>query len=205
MTVLIIDYGMGNLQSVQRAFEECGADVMISEDPGSLKRASHIVLPGVGAFCDAMRNIRRKGWYEAIRQEVLEEQIPLLGICLGMQLLAEKGNEGGKTEGLGLVPGAIRKLIPDCDETRIPHVGWNEVHQPSPNPLLEGIPDGTDFYFVHSYHFIPADASFAVAQTPYCGGFVSAVMNGKVFGVQFHPEKSQKSGFRVIQNFLGIA
>ena len=202
MAVLVIDYGMGNLHSVQRAFEECGADVMVSDDPRSLKTASHIVLPGVGAFPDAMRSIRKMGWYEAIRQEAFEEHIPLLGICLGMQLLAEVGHEGGENEGLGLIPGEIRRLVPDCNESRLPHVGWNEVHQLAPNPLLDGIPDGTDFYFVHSFHFIPADGSFAVGRTPYCGGFVSVVMNKKVYGVQFHPEKSQKSGFRVIHNFL---
>lgn len=205
MAVLLIDYGMGNLLSVKRSFEECGADVVISDDPASLKVASHIVLPGVGSFADAMHNIRMSGWYDAIRREVMEEGIPFLGICLGMQLLATKGFEGGETEGLGLVPGEIRKLVPDTCNVRIPHVGWNEVHQSALNPLLAGIPDGTDFYFVHSFHFIPSNPSFAVGRTPYCGGFVSVVMNEKVFGVQFHPEKSQKSGFRMIRNFLSMS
>jgi glutamine amidotransferase len=201
-TALIIDYGMGNLHSVRRAFEECGAKVLISDDPKDIRKATHIVLPGVGAFHDGMTSLFQSGWCEAIRRESEKEGIPVLGICLGMQLLAEKGHEGGETEGLGLVPGSVEKLIPVSSRTRIPHVGWNEIYRTRENPLLEGIPDGTDFYFVHSYHFVPERQENAIAITPYCGEFASAVMHKNVFGVQFHPEKSQKYGFQVIKNFL---
>ncbi len=204
MQVVVIDYGMGNLQSVLRAFEECGADVIISDQPASLKTASHIVLPGVGAFSDAMNQIHAMGWHDAIRHEAIQSHVPLLGICLGMQLLADTGCEGGQTQGLGLVPGTVQKLVPDTPQTHIPHVGWNEFHRVQDHPLFEGIADGTDFYFVHSYHFKPASGQHAIGSTPYCGGFVSAVQSDNIFGVQFHPEKSHRPGFRIIENFLNI-
>lgn len=199
---LIIDYGLGNLQSVKRAFEECGADAFISDNPDDLKHATHIVLPGVGAFNDGMANLTRNGWTEAIRSEVLDAGIPLLGICLGMQLLARKGLEGGETNGLDLIPGIVEKLTPDTAGTRIPHVGWNEIYPSETHPLLNGIAYGTDFYFVHSYHFVLDNMQDAIAVTPYCGRFVSAIARGNVHGVQFHPEKSQKYGFQIIRNFL---
>ncbi|MFH2066165.1 MAG: imidazole glycerol phosphate synthase subunit HisH [Pseudomonadota bacterium] len=201
-TALIIDYGMGNLHSVRRAFEECGAEVLISDDPKAIRKATHIVLPGVGAFHDGMTSLVQSGWCEAVRRESKKEGIPVLGICLGMQLLAEAGDEGGEIKGLGLVPGRIEKMKPDSSRTRIPHVGWNEIYRTRENPLFEGIPDGTDFYFVHSYRFVPETQEIAIAMTPYCGEFASAVMHNNVFGVQFHPEKSQKYGFQVIKNFL---
>ena len=193
---------MGNLHSVRRAFEECGADVLVSDDPASIKTATHIVLPGVGAFCNAMHNIHDAGWYKAIRHEVIDMHIPIMGICLGMQLLAETGEEGGQCQGLNLIPGRITRLVADTPQTRIPHVGWNEVHTQNPCPLLDGIEDGTDFYFVHSFHFQPDDPAHAVGVTPYCDQFVSVVAKGHITGVQFHPEKSLKSGFAVIRNFL---
>ncbi len=201
---LIIDYGLGNLQSVKRAFEECGAAAFISDDPRDVKTASHLVLPGVGSFRDGMEQLNQSGWTQAILREVLQEQIPLLGICLGMQLLGEVGYEGGETRGLGLIPGQVKKLEPESPETRIPHVGWNEVYPVEDAPLFADVADGTDFYFVHSYHFITKNRECIMSTTPYCGNFISAVMQQNVFGVQFHPEKSQKSGFRVIRNFLAI-
>jgi glutamine amidotransferase len=121
-----------------------------------------------------------------------------------MQLLADKGYEGGAVAGLGLVPGEVRRLEPDRHDTRVPHVGWNEVYKTSGSPLFEGIPDGSDFYFVHSYHFIPSEEGSVLATTPYCAGFVSAVGAGRVFGVQFHPEKSGRFGFHILKNFLKI-
>ena len=202
MSVLIIDYGMGNLASVRRAFEECGArEVTLSEDPDDLEKASSFVLQGVGAFADGMANLRQRGWVSAIHRAV-EDGIPMLGICLGMQLLADRGNEGGAQEGLGIVPGEVQRLNPDTSATRIPHVGWNEVHEMKPSTLFDGIPSGTDFYFVHSYHLIPSQQDSVVATTPYCNRFVSAVQVRQVFGVQFHPEKSSRPGFQVIRNFL---
>jgi imidazole glycerol-phosphate synthase subunit HisH len=204
VTALIIDYGMGNLHSVRRAFEECGANVLISDDPKDIRKATHVVLPGVGSFHDGMESLLKSGWCEAIRTEAGNKGIPMLGICLGMQLLAEKGYEGGEIKGLGLVPGTVEKMIPSSTRTRLPHVGWNEIYHTKESPVFKDIPDGTDFYFVHSYHFIPSKQENGIAMTPYCGEFVSAVMNENVFGVQFHPEKSQKYGFQVIRNFLTL-
>lgn len=201
-SALIIDYGMGNLQSVKRAFEECGARAFISDNPKEVKSATHIVLPGVGSFCDGMKNLEKAGWPDALRHETRENEIPLLGICLGMQLLADKGNEGGETFGLGLIPGDVRKFKPDGRDIRIPHMGWNEIYPIDREPLFYEISGGTDFYFVHSYHFEPVDVKHAIAKTPYCGNFTSAVRKKNVSGVQFHPEKSHKAGFQVIRNFL---
>ena len=201
---LIVDYGLGNICSVKRTFEECGADVVISDDPALCGQVDHIVLPGVGAFADGMAALTNGGWVNALRTATLENRIPLLGICLGMQLLADKGFEGGETDGLSLIPGEVRRLVADAPRTRIPHVGWNEVLHGGTHPLLAGIPSGMDFYFVHSYHFVPDNAADALATTPYCGSFVSAIARGIVCGTQFHPEKSSRAGFQLIRNFLAL-
>jgi glutamine amidotransferase len=205
MNVMIIDYGMGNLNSVKRVFEECGTDVFISSTPSDLSLSTHIVLPGVGAYKDGMKNLSRGGWISEIKETVIKEKIPLLGICLGMHILADRGLEGGETTGLGLIPGEVSRLEPDSNDTRIPHVGWNEIYKIKENSLFTGIPDGTDFYFVHSYHFVPARNENVVATTPYCDTFVSAVMSDNIYGVQFHPEKSSRPGFQLIKNFLALS
>lgn len=202
MNVLIIDYGLSNLGSVHRAFEECGADVTVSDDPAALDDAERIVLPGVGAFADGMEHLHTSGWPEKLRQALANPDVHLLGICLGMQLLASKGYENGETIGLDLIPGEIVKFEPRNSAERIPHVGWNEVHFTTPHSLTAGIKNGTDFYFVHSYHFRAAHAQHAVSTTPYCGGFASIVSAGNVMGTQFHPEKSSRPGFQIIRNFL---
>jgi imidazole glycerol-phosphate synthase subunit HisH len=203
MTVLVIDYGMGNLGSVKRALEECGANVLISDDPQDIPKAERMILPGVGAFPDGMANLRQRGWIEGIKAAVFEREVPLLGVCLGMQLLVEIGHEGEETSGLGLIPGSVQRLHPDRPSARIPHVGWNEVHVTQDNPLFKGIATGSDFYFVHSYHVAVQQAKNAIATTPYCGGFVSALMaTPRIFGAQFHPEKSSKPGFQLLRNFL---
>lgn len=202
MSVLIVDYNLSNLGSIRRSIEECGVSPVVSNDPGKLKTASRIVLPGVGSFTDGMANLREMGWAPALREAAMEDRIPLLGICLGMQLLAEKGEEGGTVGGLKLIPGEVRRFAPEDSSTRIPHVGWNEVWKASGNHLFEGIPDGSDFYFVHSYHFIPRRKEHILATTPYCGNFVSAIGVGNIFGVQFHPEKSGRPGFQILKNFL---
>jgi glutamine amidotransferase len=201
MTVAIVDYGMGNLASVQRAFEECGASAVIANDPAVLQQVSHVVLPGVGAFGDAMTRLAAGGWIGPLRQ-LAAERVPLLGICLGMQLLAEHGEEGGAHEGLGLIPGRVVRLQPAAPSERVPHVGWNEVAVQRDDPLLASIPSRTDFYFVHSYHFMASVREHVVALTPYCGGFVSAVRAESVAGTQFHPEKSSRAGLRLLRNFL---
>lgn len=202
MQVLVIDYGMGNLASVRRAFEECGATVLVSQDPADLASAERIVLPGVGAFPDGMGHLEAAGWPARLRTVLANPGVQLLGICLGMQLLADLGHEGRTTRGLGLIPGEVPRLEASGGDSRIPHVGWNEVHPARPDPLLAGIPAGTDFYFVHSYHFRPATAADVIATTPYCGGFAAVVGRGNVRGVQFHPEKSSRPGFQLIRNFL---
>lgn len=204
MSVLIVDYNLSNLGSIRRALEECGVFPVVSDDPGRLKAASRIVLPGVGSFADGMANIRRMGWAPALQEAVREEHVPLLGICLGMQLLAERGDEGGAVEGLGLIPGDVRRFVPEDSSTRIPHVGWNEVWQVPGIRLFEGVPDRSDFYFVHSYHFIPRSKEHVLSTTPYCGGFISAIGVGSVLGVQFHPEKSGRPGLQILKNFLKV-
>ncbi|MBF0498601.1 MAG: imidazole glycerol phosphate synthase subunit HisH [Candidatus Riflebacteria bacterium] len=205
MNVLVIDYGMGNLGSVRRAIEECGAAVQISGNPDDLNSATHVILPGVGSFADGSARLRERGWRDALHRAI-DRGLPLLGICLGMQLLADIGEEGGENPGLGLIPGEVRRLVPDHPDVRIPHVGWNDVHYVSSiasEKLFMGIPDGTDFYFVHSFAFRPSDpAAHLLATTPYCGGFASVVGRGAVFGTQFHPEKSQPVGFQLLRNFL---
>jgi glutamine amidotransferase len=202
---VIVDYGMCNLDSVRRAVEECGADAEVTDDPRQLRDATHIILPGVGAFADAMAQLRARDFVTALRDRALGDRVPFLGICLGMQLMASRGTEGGDTEGLALVTAQVKRLEPDLPSTRIPHVGWNEVVPARATPLLDGVPPGKDFYFVHSYHVVPDDAGDVVATTPYCGGFVSAIGNNTtLFGVQFHPEKSQKNGFRLLKNFIAM-
>lgn len=201
MNVLVINYGMGNLASVRRAFEECGATVLVSENPDDLEGMDRIVLPGVGAFPDGMAQLIVAGWPAKLRAALQNPEVRLLGICLGMQLLADRGFEGRETPGLGLIPGTVTKLQAPRAE-RIPHVGWNEIRAAHSASLLDEIPDGTDFYFVHSYHFQPKEPEDILARTPYCGDFASIVGRSNVAGTQFHPEKSSKQGFQLIRNFL---
>jgi imidazole glycerol-phosphate synthase subunit HisH len=201
MTVLLVNLGTGNLPSVRHSFEECGASVVVSEDPQASSSASRIVLPGVGAFGEAMQRLHATGWAEAIKAAA-DRRVPVLGICLGMQVLADEGHENGTLRGLGLIPGRIERMIPEKPGERIPHVGWNEVYPKADAALFRDISPGSDFYFSHSYHFVPGDPSTVLATTPYCGGIVSAVQQGAVMGVQFHPEKSSRAGFSLIRNFL---
>lgn len=201
MTVLIVDYGMGNLGSVRRALEECGTQTLISDDPSDLANASWIVLPGVGAFPDGMSSLRERGWLAPLSKAVRDDRIPLLGICLGMQLLAERGFEGSETEGLGFIPGQVKLMAPE-DGARIPHVGWNDVHEVGTTPMFQDIPEGSDFYFVHSFHFVPTSSEHIAAVTSYGGEVVAAVAANNIWGAQFHPEKSSRAGFHLLKNFL---
>ena len=202
LRVLVVDYGMGNLASARRGFQECGAQVEVSSDPDAITRNHAVIVPGVGAFGQAMDRLNDSGWTQALR-EAAHAGNALMGICLRMQPLADKGEEGGKNVGLGLIPGIVRRLEGGVDE-RVPHVGWNAVHARQ-DTLFDGIPDATDFYFVHSYHFVVDDDARAIATTPYAGGIVSAVRSGRVFGTQFHPEKSSRAGFHLIRNFISEA
>ena len=202
--VAIVDYGMCNLDSVRRAFEEVGARPFVTDDPGDLDAADRIVLPGVGAFPDAMRNLRARGLDEALAKQVCDEGAPFLGVCLGMQLMAAVGDEVEPTEGLGWIDARCVRFAPTAADPRVPHVGWNEVTPAADSPLFEGIPPRADFYFVHSFHVECASGHDVLATTPYCGGFASAVHRGLAFGVQFHPEKSQGWGLRLLRNFLAV-
>lgn len=203
MAIVVVDYGMSNLGSISRALEECGADVIISDNPQDLTKAEKIILPGVGAFGDGMKNLNEKGWTKIIREEVLGNKVPILGICLGMQLLAKTGFEGGKFEGLNLIEGDVIKFKPINNE-RIPHVGWNDIIKTQENSLFEGIENNSDFYFVHSYHFQVKNKEDIIAKTLYCGEFVAAVNRENIYGTQFHPEKSIPLGFKVLKNFLNL-
>lgn len=203
MSIYIIDYGMGNLLSVQRAIEECGFEAIISSDPCDANKATHLILPGVGAFEDGMKNLIQTGWANSIKEYVLSGK-PLLGICLGMQLMMTKGYEGRLCEGLDLIEGEVVRLVPADVKEKIPHVGWNEVRFKNDSSLFDQIMDGSDFYFVHSYHVIPKYSDHVLATSDYCGEFVSVVKNKNVYGVQFHPEKSGKKGFKLLTNFFEI-
>ena len=204
MKTLIIDYGAGNLFSLYRALEECGGNPYISDRPSDLKHADKVVLPGVGAFQMGMKNLIEKGWVESLHTVASERQIPLLGICLGMQLLAIRGYEHGETNGLGLIPGEVIELHPESNGERIPHVGWNAVYQKEEHSLFNNIADEKDFYFVHSYHFVPTLQEAIVTETPYCKKFVSTIQCNNIYGVQFHPEKSSKAGLQLIKNYIAL-
>lgn len=203
--VAIIDYGLCNLDSVARVVEECGAEAQITGSTDGLDVATHIILPGVGAFPAAMDYIRKNGIDEALNEQVIENKIPFLGICLGMQMMAEKSYEVEECAGLGWIKGAVKRVEPGGEDRRVPHIGWNEVVFKHNSPLFQDVASGKDFYFVHSFHLAAKNSDEVIAETPYGDGFVSAVGRGEnIFGVQFHPEKSQKIGFQVIRNFLAI-
>lgn len=202
MKVAIVDYGMGNLGSVGRALTELGVQPLIADRPERLSEASHIVLPGVGSFADGMVHLSQSGMTGAIRSKVASGK-PLLGICLGMQLLASRGTEGGSNDGLGLIPGEVLRLDELGCSLRIPHVGWNNISmRAGSESLFSGIPNGTDFYFVHSFAFKAEAGEDVLAYTEYGIPLVAAIKHRHVFGTQFHPEKSSKAGFRLLKNFI---
>lgn len=195
--IAIIDYGMGNLRSVQKGFEKVGFEAIITQDRKTLRDAEGLILPGVGAFGDAMKNLRAAGLDLAIKEAVAAGK-PLLGICLGMQLLLSASQENGWHEGLGIIPGTVRRLPAGV---KVPHMGWNQVEIARETPLLEGVPSGAFFYFVHSYYVDPEDKSFLITTTDYGLRFPSIFGRGNVFGIQFHPEKSSKLGLQILKNY----
>ncbi|MFO0678072.1 MAG: imidazole glycerol phosphate synthase subunit HisH [Polyangiaceae bacterium] len=202
--VTLVDYGMGNLRSVRNALESLGAEVSIGTRSADLASADRVVLPGVGAFGDAMANLRGGGWPEALAEHALVRQRPFLGICLGMQLLATRGTEHGVHEGLGWIPGEVRKLERPAPH-RVPHMGWNEVRAVRPSALLADLQAEATCYFVHSFVVVPEDASCVTGVTEYGGtDFVSVLERGNVVATQFHPEKSQKHGLAILGRFLGL-
>jgi len=196
--IAIVDYGMGNLRSVEKGFEKAGVTgTEVSNDPERVASADGVVLPGVGAFRDAAQGLRDSGMWDVVLRRV-EQGAPLLGICLGMQLLASRSLEDGDWEGLGLIPGVCDRLPNDV---KVPHIGWNTVEYPQPSPLFDGVPEGSAFYFVHSYHLVPDEESCIIASTGHGVEVAASVANGRVFGTQFHPEKSSGLGLRVLANF----
>jgi imidazole glycerol-phosphate synthase subunit HisH len=199
--VAIVNIGMGNLRSVACALKVVGVDALMAERPEQLREADRIVLPGVGAFGEAMSRLRQRGWIETLEREVRAERKPFLGICLGMQLLATTGTEHGTHEGLGWIEG-VAKRFPEAPALRIPHMGWNDVAVTAAGPLLDGIGPTPHFYFVHSYYLEPRDPGVVAATCDYGIPFAAAVQAGNVWATQFHPEKSQKTGQAILRNFL---
>lgn len=206
MKIAVLDYGVGNLGSVVRALEELRVTPLLVDRAGDMHAADSLILPGVGSFTDCKRLLDQNGWTDALKQEVLGYRKPLLGICLGMQLLAEKGQEGAVdaagTPGLGFIPGEVRSLTSMGCKERLPHVGWNTIEVMQSSDLLRGIPGGTDFYFVHSYAFVPQNREDVRAVTDYGIPVTAVVGRGHVWGTQFHPEKSSRAGFKVLRNFV---
>ncbi len=196
----LIDYGMGNRRSVFKALEHVGADVVMSDDPTVLDGADGLVLPGVGAFPQAMVNLRERGLVEPILGWAREGR-PLLGVCLGMQLLFDRSTELGGADGLGILGGEVRDLV---DAPKLPHIGWNLVEWATTSPLVEGLGTGSAFYHVHSLAAHPADEAVVLGYGAYGERFVTAVAAGSVFGAQFHPEKSSAAGLRLLENFTRI-
>ena len=200
--IAIIDYGMGNLRSVQKAFEYLGHEAIVTAEPDVVDRAAKVVLPGVGAVEDAMAELRRRALIEPVLRAI-ESGRPFLGICLGMQLLFEISHENGRHEGLGILGGeVVRFELPP--EYSVPHMGWNQLMIRRRAPILEGIGQGTQFYFAHSYYVVPADPGVIATETDYHEPFCSMVWRDNLFATQFHPEKSQSDGLRLLGNFAEL-
>jgi len=200
--IAIIDYEMGNLRSVQKAFERVGHSAVVTSDPAVLADAQKIVLPGVGAFRDAIASLRARGLVEPI-QSAIDGGKPFLGICLGLQLLFDTSYEDGEYEGLGIIPGeVVRFRVPAG--FKVPHMGWNQVQFRQRPDIYRGIEEGAHFYFVHSYYVAPRDASVIATETEYVTPFCSSVCRANLFAVQFHPEKSQAAGLRLLKNFAEL-
>lgn len=211
-TAVIIDYGSGNLHSAGKALQraaregESQTQVQISSDPAVIASADRVILPGVGAFADCRRGLQAvPGLLEALNATAMERERPFLGICVGMQLMASRGLEFGVTDGFGWIPGEVKAIAPSNSSLKIPHMGWNTLNQISAHPLLVDIPTGSDglhAYFVHSYHLVPEERAHVVAETNYGGSITAMVARDHIAGTQFHPEKSQTLGLKLLANFL---
>ena len=197
MSIAIIDYGVGNLRSVEKAFTAMGCEASITSDETELRRAPRLVLPGVGAFAACVKALRERGFDQLVLEQA-RTGTPVLGVCVGMQLLFEESDEFGSTPGLGLMRGRVRRFETDLV---VPHVGWNRIHQRRAHPLFAGVDDGAFCYFVHSYYCAPADEKVVAGETEYGTSYASVVAKDNICGVQFHPEKSQDIGLRMLRNF----
>jgi glutamine amidotransferase len=198
--IVIIDYGMGNLRNVQKGFEKIGLEAKLTRNKKEIGRASAIVLPGVGAFKDCMENLKKYGLVDPLLRSV-EKGKPYLGICLGLQILFSESEEFGTHKGLDLIKGKVVKFRPD-PEHKVPHMGWNTIEKEKDVPMLQGIVSGDFFYFVHSFYVIPEEARWVSTFTTYGKPFVSSIWKENVFATQFHPEKSQRKGLRILENFV---
>lgn len=201
--IAIIDYQMGNLRSVQKGFEKVGHSATITSDPAEVAAADKVVLPGVGAFPDAIAELRRRNFVQPIR-DVIASGKPFLGICLGMQLLFDRGYEGGEFEGLGVLRGKCVRFEGLPPELKVPHMGWNRGRFLQPAPHLKGLADGTFFYFVHSYYCVADDPEVVAIECDYGHPFCAAVWRDNLFATQFHPEKSQAEGLKILRNFAEL-
>jgi len=200
--IAIIDYGMGNLRSVEKAFAKLGSPVTITRDTQIISRAAKVVLPGVGAFGDCMHNLRQYQLVEVIK-DVIDRKTPFLGICLGLQLLFEGSEEDQGVEGLGILSGTVKRI--QAPGLKVPHMGWNSLDLLSPSPLLENLPSNPYVYFVHSYHAVPERPDIITASVEYGGCVTAAVGQGNVQAMQFHPEKSGAVGMKILQNFKELS
>ncbi len=200
--VAVVDYGMGNLRSVLNAVTALGRTAFVATEPADLRRAVAVILPGVGAFADGMRNLRDGGWVEPLQRDVKNAGKPFLGICLGMELLATGGMEHGWHEGLDWVAGVVDRLPAASSAIKVPHIGWNDVRIVREDGLYVGLGGHQSFYFVHSYYFAPRDAAVVSAVCGHGMEFAASVESDNVVGTQYHPEKSQKAGLAVLRNFL---
>lgn len=200
--IAIVDYAMGNLHSVKKAFERVGAKVLVTSDPEQILRAEKLVLPGVGAFPDAMKELRKRGLIQAIKK-FISSGMPYLGICLGLQLLLTRSEEGKGAKGLDIIRGTVKRFRLSPARLKVPHIGWNQIQMRN-CPLFKGIPDNSYMYFVHSYYADPEDKSQVAAVTDYGIEFASLVFKDNIFATQFHPEKSQQLGLRLLENFVNL-
>ncbi|MDH5457340.1 MAG: imidazole glycerol phosphate synthase subunit HisH [Nitrospinota bacterium] len=201
--IAIIDYGMGNLRSVQKALEAVGADAVVSSQPQTILDADSVVLPGVGAFKDCMNNLDRLGLIEVVRKSIQSGK-PFLGICLGLQLLFEESIEFGTVQGLGILPGKVMRFHFDDPSLKVPHMGWNTLTLKKPSPLFDSMDEHPYYYFVHSYYVVPDNQDMVVTTTDYGIPFVSGIQHENIHAFQFHPEKSQKQGLTMLEKFARL-
>lgn len=201
MYIALIDYGLGNIKSVENSFLKIGADIRVTADPDVINRSAAVILPGVGSYRDGFLNLDKRGLIGPVRDSIKSK--PFLGICLGMQLLFEYSLEDGRNKGLAVFKGAVQKIPPGV---KIPHMGWNQIDIiKKDSKILKGVPDGENFYFVHSYHAVPEDSSIVSGTTYHGASLVASIEKDNVYGFQFHPEKSSTAGQNLIKNFLSLA